>query len=84
MMQIYFFLLGLLHYIVTKISIITQPGSMGFNSLLLHQLIINKYVIFMLIFLYIKVHEREFWISLKSVDKILVTFLEDFGQLYNL
>ena len=57
---------------------------MGFNSPLLHQWIINKYVIFILIFLYIKVHERQFWISLKSVDKIFVMFLENFDQLYNL
>ena len=57
---------------------------MGFNSLLLLQWIINKYVIFILIFLYLKVYEREFWIPLKYLDKIFVTFLEDFGQLYNL
>ena len=57
---------------------------MGFNSLLLLQWIINKYVIFILLFLYLKVYEREFWIPLKSLDKIFVTFLEDFGQLCNL
>ena len=45
---------------------------MGFNSLLLLQWIINKYVIFILLFLYLKVYEREFWIPLKSLDKIFV------------